>query len=849
MSQSSINEARAAQGGRLGSFMPSYSAPAGHYDEFFTAGGMLRRPWERFANVVGNLTADGFEQAQKRIARQIEQNGVTYNVYATPDGPGRPWTLDVLPLLVHASEWDVLSEGLRQRARLLNAVAADIYGPQRLLNEGLLPPALVFRHPGFLRECHGIVPVDGVFLHLVAFDLARGVDGAWRVVGTRTQAPSGLGYALENRAIMSRVLPDAFRAMHTHGLAPFLQSLRDRLLASAPAAAASPHVVLLTPGPYTETYFEHAYLARQLGFPLVEGGDLTVRHDRVFLKTVSGLHPVHAILRRLDDDYCDPLELRPESTLGIPGLLQAWRSGHVLVANAFGMGVLESAALLGFLPPICERLLGEKLELQALATWWCGETAALDDARRRLAEGVIKPAIANAVMEPVFLSALDARGRREWTDRLGTTPEAYVVEEFLPLSHAPVWHEDRLESRAVMVRVFLLSDGQGDYTVMPGGLSRIAGADRQVVSTQRGGSSKDTWILSDVPVEPLAPAERRAARRDPAGEVNTSSRAAEHLFWLGRYAERSENCARVLRAVLLQLMDQNSLPLVQRPAFLKTCERQQLLVRRDPDHLLHVSAATLSTASVARELIEGICDRRHRRSLGYNVEQTVRTAGAVRDRLSTDNWRLLNRLMQLFPAAPSSQTNLDDALELIDDSLVALVAVGGLEMAHMTRDDGWRFLSLGRHLERLAFVATTLEDVASDHAPPDSGILEWLLQLSDSLLTYRVRHLQHPEWRSVVDLVLFDERHPRSGRFQLAKLAKHVRMLPEANLIDVLSEIDRLLDACHGEDSEQGELFDDDRSLSSLLVGCQQLALRVSDALTLRYFSHVDGLPRATVGV
>jgi uncharacterized circularly permuted ATP-grasp superfamily protein/uncharacterized alpha-E superfamily protein len=840
-----MNEAHAAHRGRLSSILPSYSAPEGHYDEFFDDG-RVRHPWEQFANVLGDLTAEGFEQARKRIARQIEQNGVTYNVYATSDGPGRPWTLDVLPLLVRATEWDVLSAGLRQRARLLNRVAADIYGPQLLLREGLLPPALVFRHHGFLRECHGFVPSGGVFLHLVAFDLARGPDGGWRVVGTRTQAPSGLGYALENRAIMSRVLPDAFRAMHAQSLAPFLQALRDTMLAGAPAEGASPHVVLLTPGPYNETYFEHAYLARQLGFPLVEGGDLTVRHDRVFLKTVSGLHPVHGILRRLDDDYCDPLELRPESTLGIPGLLQAWRSGHVLVANAFGMGVLESPALLGFLPPICERLLGESLDLPALATWWCGEAAALDDARRRLAEGVIKPAFANAAMEPVFVSALDAGERGEWADRVGTTPDAYVVEEFLPLSHAPVWHENHLESRAVMVRVFLLSDGHGDYRVMPGGLSRIAGADRQVVSGQRGGSSKDTWILSDVPVEPLPPAERRAAARDVAGEVTTSSRAAEHLFWLGRYAERSENSARLLRAVLLQLMDDNSLPLVVRPTFLRTCERQQLLAARDPNRL---PSDSLSTASVARELIDGVCDRRHRRSLGFNIEQTVRTAGAVRDRLSTDNWRLLNRLMQLFPAVASRHVNLDDALELIDDSLVALVAVGGLEMAHMTRDDGWRFLSLGRHLERLAFVATTLEDVASDESAFESGILEWLLQLSDSLLTYRVRHMQHPEWRSVVDLVLFDERHPRSGRFQLAKLAKHVRLLPEANLIDVLGEIDRLLDACRAGDGEQGELFGDDRSLPSLLVGCQRLASSVSDALTLRFFSHVDGLPRATVGV
>jgi uncharacterized circularly permuted ATP-grasp superfamily protein/uncharacterized alpha-E superfamily protein len=849
MSDASLDQTPAAGESPLSQLLPDYAVPAGHFDELLRGSGTLRSYWERFASLSGELTADYLAQAQKRVARQIDENGVTYNVYAMADGPSRPWSLDVLPLLIAGSEWEQLARGLRQRARLLNAIAADLYGGQLLLREGLIPPALVYRHPGFLRGCHGTRPADSVFLHLVAFDLARGPDGGWRVVGTRTQAPSGFGYALENRAIMSRVFPDAFRSLHTHPLWPFFQSLRETLLASAPAEGESPHVVLLTPGPFNETYFEHAYLARQLGFPLVEGGDLTVRQDRVFLKTVAGLRPVHAILRRLDDDYCDPLELRPESTLGIPGLVQAWRAGHVLVANAFGMGVLESPALLAFLPPICERLLGEGLETSALATWWCGEAAALADVRRRLAEGVIKPAFANAAMEPVFASALDARGRGEWADRLGTGPDRYVVEEFLPLSHAPVWCGDRVESRAFMLRVFLLTDGRGDYQLMPGGLSRIAGADRQVVSGQRGGGSKDTWVLSSVALDSAPPAERRARGREVAAELTTSSRAAENLFWLGRYAERSENSARLLRAVLGHVTDDSSFSGGLRPAFLRACERQQLLNRPEPERGLEARSSDRDVSAMVRELIEGIVDRRSRRSLGFNVEQTVRVAGAVRDRLSTDNWRLLNRLMQLFNRSADARADLDDALELVDDSLVSLVAVGGLEMAHMTRDDGWRFLSLGRHLERLRFVATTVEDVALNQASADSASLEWLLELSDSLLTYRVRHMQYPEWQSVVDLVVFDERHPRSARFQLAKLAKHVRLLPDANLSELVGEIDGLLAACSAGDREQGELFGQPQSIDHLLAGCERLANRVSDALTLRYFSHVAEVSRATVAV
>ncbi len=430
-----------------------------------------------------------------------------------------------------------------------------------------------------------------------------------------------------------------------------------------------------------------------------------------------------------------------------------------------------------------------------------------------------------------------------------TGPDGYVVEEFLPLSHAPVWHEDRLESRALMLRVFLLTDGRGDYRLMPGGLSRIAGADRQIVSGQRGGSSKDTWVLSDVPVEPAPPVERRATHREAAGELTTSSRAAENLFWLGRYAERSENSARLLRAVLGHLTDDSTLPgraaaglppgvraaATPGAARRRTTRRTRADVgRRDGEpgpraHRRHLRSAPQTQPGLQHRADGSRRRRRARPSVDRQLASPQSADAAVHGRT----------------AAPA---DLDDALELIDDSLVALVAVGGLEMAHMTRDDGWRFLSLGRHLERLRFVATTLDDVALEQASADSAILEWLLELSDSLLTYRVRHMQHPEWQSVVDLVLFDERHPRSARFQLAKLAKHVRLLPDANLIEVLSEVDQLLDACRAVDEGQGELFGGERRSISC-CGMPRSVLRVSDALTLRYFSHVDDLPRATVAV
>ncbi|MEO8070816.1 MAG: circularly permuted type 2 ATP-grasp protein, partial [Acidobacteriota bacterium] len=791
-----------------------------------------------------------------RIAHQIHENGVTYNVHTAARGPSRPWMLDVLPAIVTAGEWSALEHGLRQRARLLNAIAADLYGPQRLVTEGVVPPAVVFRHQGFLRACHGVKPPGGVFLHLVAFDLARGPDGAWRPVGTRAQAPSGLGYALENRATILRLFPDALRALRTRPLANFCDSLQDALLANAPSDDAPPLAVLLTPGPFNETYFEHAYLARQLGLPLVQGGDLAVRHNRVFLKTVAGLRRVHAIWRRMDDDYCDPLELRSDSTLGVAGLVQAWRAGNVLVANAFGLGVLESLGLLAFLEPACNRLLGESLVTAVTPTTWCGEPAGLEAALGQLPTGVIKSAL-NVPVKPVFGADLDASARAAWADRLRADPEAYVVQQFMPPSHVPVWgnDSDALESRALIVRAFLLADGRGDYALMPGGLARIAGDDRQTVSGQRGGGSKDLWVLSDTPVDSTLLVSPPAIAA--LGPRTTSSRAAEHLFWLGRYAERSENSARLLRAVLQR--DTSLWPARYRPVLLRACRGQGLLPDEPrtaatadraadaPDR--DAAAANDWTRRLQRALISGLFDHETSHSVGYNVGQTFRVAASVRERLSSDNWRVLNQLSERLALPPAHEMALNDALELIDDSIVSLVAVGGLEMAHMTRDDGWRFLSIGRHLERISFVSATLDVIITEHATTEPALLEWLLDLSDSLITYRSRHLRRPEWPSVMDLLFFDEHNPRSALFQVAKVGKHIRLLPGAGAIEVVQEvveqIDRLLKSVQP-DGRQGHLFGDAALLEDLPRACERLAVRASEALTFHYFSHVYERPQTT---
>src|SRR5688572_20071897 len=522
------------------------------YDELTDSAGAMRAHWAR---LLLRLRADDSPDAVRRslelTRRLVVENGVTYNVYADPQGADRPWALDPLPFVLPAAEWKTIEAGVAQRARLLNALLADLYGPQRLLAEGHIPAELPFGHPNYLWPCQGLRPADGTWLHVYAADLARAPDGRWWLLADRTQAPSGAGYALENREILEQVHAEAISDMAVRRVRGFFGHLRERMLDAAGDEA--PLAVILTPGPYNETYFEHAYLARQLGMPLVEGNDLTVRGDTVFLKTLSGLRRVHTILRRLDDDYCDPLELRGDSALGVPGLIGALRARRVVVSNALGTGVLESAAWLGFLPSIAERLTGQKLLLPEVATWWLGEKPALDYALANLDRLVIKATYPNQRFEPMFGRDFEGKARDLLIERLRNRPYAYVAQEHVRLSQAPVWKSaanSELGARALTIRVYAVVTPTG-VRVMPGGLARVANeAAADVVSTQRGGGAKDIWVLSDnAPDE--APASVQPGKWAGLQRQDyIPSRLVENLFWLGRYAVRCENTSRLLLRTL-----------------------------------------------------------------------------------------------------------------------------------------------------------------------------------------------------------------------------------------------------------------------------------------------------------
>src|ERR1700676_5539216 len=540
-----------------------YPQTAGVYDEMSAALGVLRPHWDMFINSLSALRSQELARRWQTARQRIRENGVTYNVYGDPLGMDRPWNLDGVPLIIPPSEWNQLEAGLIQRAKLLNLILADVYGPQRLLREGLIPPALVFANPGFWRPCHGVRVAGNTHLHLLAVDLARGPDGEWWVISDRTQAPSGAGYSLENRIVMAETFPDLFREFQVKPLASFFRSFRDTLLRLSPTTRDNPRVVLLTPGPFNETYFEHSYLARYLGFTLVQGGDLTVRDSRVFLKTLEGLKQVDVILRRLDDSFCDPIELRSDSYLGVAGLVEAVRAGNVTVANALGSGLIETSAFMPFLPGLSNHLLGEKLVLPSVATWWCGQEPARRYVQNNLPFLVIKPAFPSLGMEPVFGGMLGADERSRLIAHIRESPHEFAGQELLNLSTVPVWSEERgLTPRRVVLRVYMAASGDS-WVVMPGGLARVSSSlGTPVVSMQRGGGSKDTWVLSDGPVDTSTLQRRRDLPVDlNRGEtIDLPSRAADHMFWLGRYAERSEHLARILRCILIRLTGESGTP-------------------------------------------------------------------------------------------------------------------------------------------------------------------------------------------------------------------------------------------------------------------------------------------------
>ncbi|TNM63092.1 circularly permuted type 2 ATP-grasp protein [Aliirhizobium smilacinae] len=731
-----------------------YAALPGIADEMLDARGEIKPVWQNLIDHLSRLSEGDLHERFARADRYLRDAGVFYRTYGGPGASGtgeRNWPLSHIPVLIDGREWETVSRGLQQRADLLEAMIADIYGENRLVQEGFLPPQLIAANPEFLRPLVGVKPVGGHYLHFCSFEIGRGPDGNWWVLADRTQAPSGAGFALENRVATTRSFSDIYGETHVHRLASFFGAFRDAL--QSRKQYPDDRIAVLSPGPANETYFEHAYIARYLGFMLLEGEDLTVVNNRVMVRTVAGLKPVGVLWRRLDASYADPLELDQNSHIGTPAMVQALRSGSLTLVNALGSGILETRALLAFAPTICRHLLGEDPILPSIATWWCGQQSEREHVAKNIERMVIGPAYSRLPFfddnsQSVLGSSLRETAKETVGDWLASEGAKLVGQEVVTLSTTPAWVDGKLTPRPMSLRVFAARTENG-WEIMPGGFARIgSGDDVAAIAMQSGGAAADVWIVSDKPVSKstLLPPEESFTRTMPG---SLPSRAADNLYWLGRYIERAEGALRILRAWHLRYAES-----------------------ANPDAPL-LADVTLYLKSIDMDMAKAVPA-----PLLANINSAIYSASNIRDRFSPDGWLALTDLAKTTKRFHEAAQPGDDAAHASTILLRKLAGFAGLVHENMYRFTGWRFLSIGRHLERALHMTRLLAHLSGPDAP--DGALDMLLEIGDSVMTHRRRYNVNTARLTVNDLLALDPLNPRSILFQLNEIRNEVEKLPNA---------------------------------------------------------------------
>lgn len=825
--------------------------PAEHcYDEFRLPNGDMREEWKSVYQHFEAIGESGMRSASAETDRLVRESSANFRVSGDLPSTKRPWQLSITPLLIDSLEWQTLASGLKQRTRVLEAVLADLLGPQNLLRERVIPAELLAANPGYARVYHEL-PSVGKRLTLTATDLSRNDDGTWWVTGDRTRAPSGLGYALENRVITSRVFPMLIRKSNAVRLAKFFASLLTEMTSKARSDSDSSRVAILTPGPHSYRYVEDVYLARYLGHTLVQGRDLAVRDKRLHLKTLGGLLPIDVLWRHVSDRKCDPLELDPTSTSGVASLLQSIRHNQVAVANQIGSAIAQMPALMQFLPAAAKFLLGEELTLPSLATYWCGQARDLNYTLQHLDSLSIRSAFAVTAHLPVFPSELSAVRKAELVEKIKANPQGYVAQERPARSTTPVWSGDKLHSWYVALRSFQLHTDAGTE-VLPGGLTRVSpeasALDKSPVSGRLG---LDCWVVGkesvDQEITLLAPstAELKLAR----GEAEMPSRVAENMFWLGRNAERAEATARILRSTLVLMSGENAVE--KMPEVPRLAAALASLGQIEPDYAIFELESRLP--SLESFLPESLFDEDMPRGLRACVMNMSEKAAAVHDRISLDAYRVVSRVGDHMERPAGQLIDAGVSINRLDDVITDLQAFSGLAQESMTRTHGWRFLQLGRRLERAYQTAELLMATLVNRIDDERSLLESVLQVTDSLMTYRSRYLLRMRSKQTIDLLINDESNPRSIVFQLRHIVELLDELPsERNEIGVGPDqklASHLLHAVRMSDPEDLCRHNDrgtrtalNELLKQAIVGLPQ----ISDALTARYLIHTSHTQQLT---
>lgn len=770
-------------------------------DEMATPDGRIRPLWRRMAAHLDALSDDELSRDLSRADRYLLDSGVFYRQYGGGQSVERPWPLSHLPVLLDEEEWKHIGAALRQRADLLESVMADLYGPNMLVASGRLPAALVAGNPEWLRPMVGVKPKGGHFLHFLAFEIGRGPDGKWWVLADRTQAPSGAGYALENRVATTRAFSDLYPAENVHRLAGFFRDFRDAL---RPLTRNNDRrVAILTPGPLNETYFEHAYIARYLGFTLLEGDDLAVSNNRLMVRTVQGMRQVDVLWRRLDGHFADPLELNPASRIGTPGMVAALRAGTVAMINLVGSGILETRALMAFLPQLAPELVRAPLAMPNIATWWCGDASARAAVRANPNRMVLADALTTRLPFDAKDDLIRARDLSpdDLDHRLSGKGGDLVAQEAVTLSTTPALVAGQLVPRPMTLRVYLARTPDG-WAVMPGGFARIGtGADVSAIAMQEGGAAADVWVIGQSPVPVITMARRTPSADKRLVPGGLPARAADNLFWLGRYAERAEGIVRLMRAYHTRLAESGR-------------TGAHLMSGFDP--LLRQMGID-PRAAIPQKLLD-------------NLAAAIGSASSIRDRFSPDAWSALHDIDRSARRMAGKAAPGDDAARALSALLRKLAGISGLVHENMYRFLGWRFLTIGRLHERAVGTAALLAVLCDPKAP--EGALDLAIEIGDSVLTHRRRFSLNASRATVIDLLALDPMNPRALRHQIDGLRDQVDMLPAANENGALSPLARQVLRLHADLATA----DPDTLTTQDLWALRGRITSLSDVLTTTYF-------------
>ncbi|WP_372988897.1 circularly permuted type 2 ATP-grasp protein [Sulfitobacter sp.] len=744
--------------------LTGYRQQAGNRDEMLDGAGNVKPVWQEFLDHLQRLDDVELTHRFARGGQYLRDAGVLYRQYDETVSVDRGWPLSHLPVMLSEAEWREISAGLIQRADLLEHVVRDLYGPGELVASGQLPATLLTQNPAWLRPMVGVKPANGNFLNLLSFEIGRGPNGKWWVISDLIEAPSTAGFVIENRVAMTKIFPNFFSRSNVHRIAGFFQDFQQQLFNLR--GTAKGQIALLSSGPANQNYAEHAYIARYLGMLLVEGEDLIVQDGHVMVRTVAGPKPLSLLWNRVPSALCDPLELDQTSLIGTPGLVDALRQQQLHMVNAVGAAVLETRALMAFLPKIARQHFGAALKLPNIATWWCGQETARDHVIKNRDTMMVGSAFSTVPLMADSASSPDTEmpqgpGQQEITALLRRSGRELVGQEAITLSTTPTYEDGALVARPMCIRLFLARTPDG-WQVMPGGYARVsAGNDAKAFAMQRGGKVADVWIRGDQPVEtPSLLVSGAAENRAASSRAALPSRAADNLFWLGRYVERAEQNIRLFRAYYARINDgaAHDAPLL---AFMR-------------NHLMQdVDARPGAMAE----------------RFGTPLDMALNAARKIGDRFSPDGLMALRALVATTADLDQRDIPLEEVPKEISQLLRQITGFAGLVHENMYRSDGWRFLSLGISLERAANIAQLLSQLVGDDAP--DGALDLALEVGDSVVSYHARFSILANRWAITDILGVDDQNPRSIRYHVSRAKRHIAELPGQNDSHVLSDLAR----------------------------------------------------------